>query len=194
MGVNLVPEVRNFSVSSENFDDGNDSVRLGCVPLGQHRILRFDLLCYNKGDQDLVIGRPEDRPDIFVKSDVFGWQFKDKFYTYTLKNDSGVEKLGYKVAFCLLGGTSADGRSFDCSYQGIAAQSNDTYGAGLPCQFIIIDDIPDGDYSLEATANAPSVQAAKSGKGKIIIEEDNYDDNTVKARLQITGDSVTQPT
>jgi hypothetical protein len=66
------------------------------------------------------------------------------------------------------------------------------YGAGLPCQFIIIDDIPDGEYTLEATANAPSVQAAKTGSGKVIIEEDNYDDNTTRVQLRITGDSVTQ--
>src|SRR6185437_6213739 len=192
MGVNLVPVVKNFTISRENFDKENQSVKLGCVPTGQHRIIRFDLYCHNRGDKDLILGNPENLPDIFEPSEVFGWQFKDKFYTYILKNGSGLERSGYKVAFCLLGGKSADGKPFDCSYQGIAAGNSDLYGAGLPCQFIIIDDIPDGEYTLEATANAPSVQAAKTGSGKVIIEEDNYDDNTTRVQLRITGDSVTR--
>jgi hypothetical protein len=178
MGVNLIPSVSNFNISREMFDNGNASVKLGCAPVGQHRIMTFDLYCNNRGNKDLVVGRPEDRPDIFERSEIFGWQFKEKFYTYDLKNDSGLVRSGYKVAFCLLGGRSADGRNFDCSYQGIAAGNRDLYNAGLPCQFIIIDDVPDGDYTWEATANASRV-----------VEEDNYDDNTVKVRLQINGDS-----
>ena len=45
-------------------------------------------------------------------------------------------------------------------------------------------------YILEATVNAPSVDAAKNGKGQVFIEEDNYDNNTVSVRLQIIGDNV----
>ena len=52
--------------------------------------------------------------------------------------------------------------------------------------------LPDGDYTLEATANVPAVEAVKTGKGTVTIEEDNYDDNTVKVRLRITRDSVAQ--
>jgi len=190
MGVNLVPTVSNFQIVSENFDDDNESVKLGCAPPGQHRIMRFDLYCNNRGNEDLVIGNPADHPEIFERSDVFGWQFKDKFYTYNLKNDSGVVKEGYKVAFCLLGGKDKDGRPFDCDYQGIEAGKRDLYSAGLPCQFIIIDDLANGDYTLETTANAPSVKAVKTGKGNIIIEEDDYDDNTIEVQLRINGDTV----
>jgi hypothetical protein len=153
--------------------------------------MRFDLYCNNRGNEDLVIGNPADHPEIFERSDVFGWQFKDKFYTYNLKNDSGVVREGYKVAFCLLGGRSRkDGRTFDCDYQGIEAGKRDLYSAGLPCQFIIIDDLANGDYTLETTANAPSVKAVKTGKGNIIIEEDDYDDNTIEIQLRINGDTV----
>lgn len=51
----------------------------------------------------------------------------------------------------------------------------------MACQFVAIDDITDGEYILEATVNAQR-----------LIEEDNYDNNTVVVCLQIKGDSVTQ--
>jgi hypothetical protein len=63
---------------------------------------------------------------------------------------------------------------------------------GLACQFIVIDRIPDGEYTFEATTNATSVRAAKEKTGKIIFEEDNYDDNTVTVSLRIDGNRVRQ--
>ena len=41
---------------------------------------------------------------------------------------------------------------------------------------MVIDDIADGIYTLEATVNAPAVDAGKYGKGKVLFEEDNYED------------------
>lgn len=161
------------------------SADLGCISEGNHRVLRFNLQCHNIGDKDLEIGNPAERPDLFVPSDVFGWQFKEKFYTFRLKNDTGIKKEGHKVAFCLM-----DQIRFSCDNQGISAGSYDLYSSALPCQFIEVDGIGDGKYMLEATANAYSVQAAKTGKGKVLIEEDNYDDNTTSVQLQITGDKV----
>jgi Lysyl oxidase len=195
MGVNLVPQLDGFSIYTENFirkeEGGDGSVDLGCIDKGSHRVLRFNLHCLNVGDEDLVIGNPKERPDIFEHSDVFdtGFQFREKFFVYALKNDdSGVIQRGYKIPFCFDGGPK-----YSCDYQGIAAGGNeDVYESDLPCQFVRIDDVPDGEYILEATVNAPSVDAAKNGKGKVLFEEDNYDDNTVAIRLLIQGDDIKQ--
>ena len=62
----------------------------------------------------------------------------------------------------------------------------------MACQFVVIDSIPDGEYILEATVNAPSVEAVKNYSKDIFIEEDNYDNNSVSVRLQIKGDNVTE--
>jgi hypothetical protein len=46
------------------------------------------------------------------------------------------------------------------------------------------------EYTLEALANAPSVLAVKKNIGKILFEEDNYDDNCVAVRIKIHGNDV----
>jgi hypothetical protein len=195
MGVNLIPKLDNFRISRDDFrskeEGGDGSVNLKCVEKGKHRVLRFDLHVINIGDKDLVIGNPKDRPDIFEPSIVFstGFQFREKFFVYTLKNDDSSLKIsGYKIPFCF-----EDEDKYTCENQGIGKESKeDVYGGELPCQFVVIDDVPDGEYTLEATLNAPSVNAVKTGKGKVLFEEDNYDDNTVSVRLQIKGNDVTE--
>jgi hypothetical protein len=153
------------------------------------------MITFNIGDKDLIIGNPKDRPDIFEHSTVFadvvppGFQFKKPpFFVYNLKNDDlSVNINGYKIPYCF------EGLDGTCTNQGIKANGGqDTYGGNNPCQFVIIDNIPDGEYILEATVNAPSVEAAKNGKGKIIFEEDDYDDNTVAVRIQIKDDQVNE--
>jgi Lysyl oxidase len=194
MGVNLIPKMDGYRISRENFkpkeEGGDGSVNLGCVDKGNHRVLRFNLHTINIGDKDLVIGNPKDRPDIFEHSDVFptGFQFRrPPFFVYKLKNDdSSVNISGYKIPFCF------DAlHPMSCENQGIAARGGeDIYESELQCQFVVIDDLADGEYILEATVNAPAVDAGKYGKGKVLFEEDNYDDNTIAVRLQIKGDNI----
>jgi hypothetical protein len=196
MGVNLVPEIDGFQIRKQNFHrdvpdaplgsvtDG--SIEDGCITEGQHRVLRFNLHCKNIGDKPLKIGNPADRPDIFERSEIHGFIMKDNFNVYTLKNNNGVEVKGFKRPFCLESGVD-----FTCDNQGIGVNEDDHYTSNLPCQFVILDDFPDGECTLEATTNATSVMAAKDKNGKILFEEDNYDDNTVKVNLRIHGNIVT---
>jgi hypothetical protein len=199
MGVNLIARASGFEIWEEDFRrrrpgvpvgatiDG--SVEDGCIEEGQHKVLRFNLACINIGDRPLEIGNPRDRPDIFEPSAVHpesGYIMKDKFNLYTLKNGRDIELKGHKRPFCLIGGAP-----FTCRNQGIAANGGrDLYTNDLACQFIVIDGIPDGEYTFEAVTNATSVRAAKEKTYKIVFEEDNYDDNTVTARLRINGDLV----
>ncbi|HZI72264.1 MAG TPA: lysyl oxidase family protein [Nitrososphaeraceae archaeon] len=203
MGIDLVGELSDFSIKTEDFrkieERGDGSVEYGCIVMGRHRVLRFNMDTLNKGDKDLVIGDPSnpsvqakffvhERPEL---TEELGFKFKEQpFFVYSLRNeDSSVKVSGYKEAFCF------DGLDpMSCHNQGLAARGvkRDRYDSDMACQFVCIDDIPDDDYVLEATVNAPSVNAAKTGKGNIFIEEDNYDNNTVAVRLQIKGDHVTK--
>lgn len=205
MGVNLVPEIVIDSLAIEEKDflprdkdpqqpsrmDG--SIEAGCLKQGHNRVLRFSVRCHNRGNEAFKIGRPEDHPDIFARPAELGlpnsthpWLMRDKFYLYSLRNDSGSVNLsGYKQPFCL-----ADFRDFSCSNMGIGVNRSDTYQADLECQFVTIDGLEDGEYTLEALANASSVLAAKKNGGKVLFEEDNYDDNCVAIRIKIHGNDL----
>jgi hypothetical protein len=200
MGIDLTGELRGFRISRENFNEGTDgSVEYGCVLKGNHRVLRFDMITRNIGDEDLVIGDPRD-PAVQTKffkpfderfTEGLGYVFKaNPFFEYSLTNyDASINVSGYKYAFCF---DALESES--CYDQGIAAggEKEDTYGSTMACQFIVIDNLPDGEYTLGATVNAPSVNAIKAGEGDVFIEEDNYDNNTVAVRIQIKGDEVTK--
>lgn len=188
MGINLVPEIGNFSIknvyfqrknSSDPVPSGvirisNGSVEEGCSTEGQHKIMVFSTTVYNKGDEDLVIGNPADRPDIFESASYMpnGWITKEKFYTYELKDKAGaVVTRGFKRAWCI-----QDHSKFRCNNQGISINDHDEYGTDQNCQFLIIDNLEDGNYLMEVTVN-PSR----------IFQEDNYEDNKDSKRIKIQG-------
>jgi hypothetical protein len=204
MGVDLVGRLDNFTIANENFvekgEGGDGSVDYGCATPGNHRVLRFDMITTNIGDKDLKIGDPND-PSVqsryFVPApkeltEGVGFKFKEQpFFKYSIRNDDSTIKIsGYKEAFCFDG----LGPVPSCTNQGLAARGTmeDEYGSDMACQFVVIDSIPDGEYILEATVNAPSVEAVKNYSKNVFIEEDNYDNNSVSVRLQIKGDNVTE--
>jgi hypothetical protein len=190
MGVNLVPTVRNFRVIEKEFQtkdvdpNADGSIEDGCITPGLHKVLRFDIYCHNKGNTDFVIGNPASLPDIFEPGHprTHEWIMKEKFYVYVLSNKEGKRFLGYKRPWCL-----ADFNNYNCRKQGIGVNQSDHYHRDLPCQFIIIDEIQDGTYTLTAIANAPSVIAHKKNSEKILFEEDNYEDNCINLNIKIKG-------
>jgi len=188
-GVNFVPGVSDFSVSTETFAESSPDVEDGFVSPGEHRLLRFDMIIYNVGDADAELGRPENRPDLFEYSEAHGHSHLKGFNNYVLLDESG-EPTGAvrKQTFCLrdLYQTRSNASSdpqFDCGYQGISAGWADEYDSSLPGQYIVIDDLPDGEYTLRATTNAAGT-----------IDETCDDDNTVRVDLRITGNTVTVQT
>jgi hypothetical protein len=193
MGANLVPRVSGFYISKDMFDQNSpdnkvrDSVTRGCISPGQHRAIWFNLFLDNRGDADFHVGNPAQRPDVFTPPP---YRFKEKFYTWRLTDNSGAEvKTGFKVAFCLM--DFVPPRRYNCNDQGVSVGSYDIYSTDLACQFIEIDNLPDGAYTLHVTANAFTVQQVKNGQQPLPgLEEDNYEDNTVSVRLELNGDSV----
>ena len=175
MSVNLVTRVRNFAISTQAFTANDHDVQDGCVTPGTHKIMRFDFLSYNAGSSDLVIGSPASRPDLFVWSAGHGRYHLRDFNEFLLFNaNGGLATIGYKQAFCAIDierigpNASANPRFADCNTdQGISSGWADVYNSGLPCQYIVIDTVPNGDYTLQSTTNA-----------KHIVGESCYGDNT----------------
>ena len=187
MGVNLVTRVRNFSIENRVFSGSDHDVQDGCVTPGNHKLLRFDFLSYNAGSADLVIGSPAARPDLFVWSAGHGHYHLKDFNEFLVFNTAGnLATVGYKQAFCAIDierispSASASPRFGDCnSDQGISAGWADVYSKFLACQFVVVDGLADGDYTLQSTTNA-----------KHTVGEDCFGDNTLWTGLRLTGNAV----
>jgi hypothetical protein len=187
MGVNLVTRVRDFQVFNESFGPSSHDVQDGCVTPGSHKVLRFDFLSYNAGASDMVIGSPASRPDLFVWSSGHGHYHLKDFNEFLLFSAAGaLATIGYKQAFCAIDierispTASVTPRFGDCnSDQGISAGWADVYSSFLACQFVVIDGLPDGDYTLQSTTNA-----------KHVAGEECYGDNTIWTGLRIAGNAV----
>ena len=192
MGVNLKPDLEQFRIrsnayfvrmdSSDPIPTGvfpikNGSVEEGCITEGRHKILQFATIANNIGDENLVIGRPEDRPDIYEEAQHMpnGWVTKEPLYKYTLTDESGqVVATGSKRAWCIL-----DHSTFSCSNQGISVGDHDEYGTDQNCQFLSLDGVSNGNYSIEVIINPTQVFA-----------EDNHNDNKVIKKISIQGNIV----
>jgi hypothetical protein len=189
MGVNLITRVRSFAISTQTFIANDHDVQDGCVTPGSHKIMRFDFLSYNAGNSDLVVGSPAARPDLFVWSAGHGHYHLRDFNEFLLFNATGgLATIGYKQAFCAIDierigpNASANPRFADCSTdQGISSGWADVYNSGLPCQYIVIDSVPNGDYTLQSTTNA-----------KHVVGEDCFGDNTEWTGLRIANNIVSE--
>lgn len=188
MGTNLVTRVRNFYIEQRSFGEDSHEVRDGCVEVGSHRVMRFDFLSYNAGNGDFHIGSPADRPDLFVLSAAHGHYHIPDFNEFLLFDSSGnLATQGYKQAFCAIDlepirADAGPAQFTSCNDdQGISAGWADVYHASLACQFVVIDNVPDGDYTLQSTTNATRV-----------AYEDCYGDNTMWTGLRIAGTAVSE--
>lgn len=188
MGVNLVPIVRSFSIHNEDFTGSHD-VDDGCVTPGMHRVMRFDFLTHNKGNVDLAVGDPHDHPEWFVESASHGHFHLIDFNEFLLYDAAGNPTAsGAKQAFCLIDiervdpGAQTSPQFTNCNTnQGVSAGWADLYSKNLPCQYVVIDGLADGDYTLLSTTNAQK-----------LCPEDTFDDNTACTGLHITGNSVSE--
>lgn len=184
---NVVPVVGDLSISTRDSDD--HSIEDGCVSPGTHRLLCFDFWTNNIGQGGFVVGSPTERPDLFVESQSHGHYHLKDFNEFALFDLAGNPVIdGAKQAFCLMdterrGDWGPEEAQFaDCnSNQGISAGWADLYGKSLPCQFVVIDGVPDGTYVLRSTTNAQRV-----------VPESTFADNTIYTYLQITGAHATQ--
>jgi hypothetical protein len=125
---------------------------------------------------------------LVIRARTHGHYHLKDFNEFILFNANGnLATISYKQAFCAIdieriSPTAAQNAQFnDCnSDQGISAGWADVYNKFLPCQYIVIDGIPDGDYTLQSTTNAQHVAS-----------EGCFGDNTIWTGLRIAGNTVT---
>jgi hypothetical protein len=166
-------------LSVETFRDRDCEVQEGMITAGTHTLLRFNTETRNIGGDDLVMPDPQNNPD-FEYADCHGHYHFLGFAKYRLLDAQGVEVAsGRKVSFCLLDLSRWDPGAnpqpiYDCSEQGIQAGWADIYDAGLPGQWIEVDNVPNGTYTLEVTMNADH-----------LIAESDYTNNTATIQVVI---------
>lgn len=190
-GPNLTPDIQNFTIQMGYIGELSE-VQDGCIPNGTHNVLRFDFISKNIGDADFVAGRPLDRPDLFYYHLSHHHFHMREFNQYRLVEINGTLSIpSTKPGFCLadveqISGNETQQFSILCPddvAMGVSAGWADVYSSDLLCQYLVIDDVPDGDYVLIAITNA----ARK-------VPEDTFDDNTISKGLHIQGEYVWETT
>jgi hypothetical protein len=180
------------NITTENFTSGSGDVADSCITAGTHRVMRFNFHSRNVGASDATLGSPPSDPNtyspIFVWSQAHGHWHVRHYNVYNITNLSNSSiTTGFKQAFCLEdysqwnpGSGGPASQHYTCTNMGVSTGWEDIYYYYLPCQFINMDGLPDGDYLFTATTNASKV-----------VEESDYSNNTTTARLTISGNTVT---
>jgi hypothetical protein len=145
------------------FGAGDCSLEEGSVgDEGTRRLLLFDTVMVNQGDEDIVLGSPTDPEPPLVPGDFEYSPCHDHYHftgwaDYALKDALGATvAFGHKQAFCLLDSLNYFGRPshhYDCAFQGISAGWADIYDKSLDGQWVDVTGVPEGDYFLEVSVN-----------------------------------------
>ncbi|MFM7141979.1 MAG: lysyl oxidase family protein [Alphaproteobacteria bacterium] len=121
---------------------------------GIRRLLRFDVLVHNRGDEDMVLGNPYDHPEMYTFSACHGHYHFTDASIYELRNAADeVLVTGRKQGFCMMDSLPSEPgtdvrKKFDCTYQGISVGMADLYEAALDCQWLDVTDVPPGRYAV----------------------------------------------
>ena len=176
-------------INQEFFPADSCAIDEGCVDAaGTRRLLRFSTMTPNVGDADLILGDPSTTPG-FEFAACHGHFHFEGYARYELVDAIGaIVAVGHKQAFCLLDsvpvglpGAPTEGR-FHCGFQGLTRGWADIYDSSLDCQWVDITDVPNGAYLLRISINPDAV-----------IEESNYDNNTVEVPVTIGAPVAVDP-
>jgi hypothetical protein len=155
-------------VESVEFEDrffgaGHCALEEGSVGAeGMRRLLLFDTVMVNYGDEDVVMGSPTDPvpplvPEDFEFSPCHAHHHFTGWAEYVLEDLEGNPvAFGHKQAFCLLDsipwfGTPTHG--YTCSFQGLSSGWADVYDKSLDGQWVDVTGVPEGDYLLRVSVN-----------------------------------------
>lgn len=170
-------------VRQETLTASDCAVLEGCAGAsGQRTLIRFTAAIANIGKGDLVLGKPNDNPDLYHFSECHGHFHLQSMVRYDLIDSSGnVVVSSGKRAFCMRDnvkylGSAGPSNGYDCDNQGITAGWQDIYPKDLDCQFLDVTGVPGGRYTLRATVNPDGV-----------IEESNRGNNSASISVQING-------
>jgi hypothetical protein len=173
--VAALPDLMIYGPSTEpeiiyrTFSSNDCEVVEGCATTGTRRLLSFNSECRNLGPVDLNMGDPANNP-LFEWAPCHGHYHFEDFAIYRLLNASGSNVVtGHKMAFCMedtirWSPSAGTTRLYSCNrVQGIQAGWADVYDKAVPCQFVDITGLPDGNYILEMTLD-PHNYIAESTK------------------------------
>ncbi len=156
--------VDSVEVVDRSFDAAHCAFIEGAVGgTGVRRLLRFDTIVMNFGEEDLVVGDPAAPEPPFVIADFIyspchGHYHFEGWANYEIRDaDGAVVALGHKQAFCLRDNVPylpRPSEGYGCDFQGISSGWGDVYGSNLDGQWVDITGVPEGDYDLVVTVNA----------------------------------------
>ncbi len=156
--------IDSFDIVDRTFSAAHCAFIEGAVGgTGVRRLLRFDTIVVNLGEEDAVLGDPADPEPPFTAADFIfspchGHYHFEGWATYALRDAGGaVVAVGHKQAFCLLDSipySDLPPEGYDCDFQGISSGWGDVYGKELDGQWVDITGVPEGDYDLVVTVNA----------------------------------------
>jgi hypothetical protein len=169
-----------ISIDTRTFATDSCTVVEGCALPGTRKLLLFDTGFINISSNDLVIGDPAQRPDIFHFSPCHGHYHMDGVAGYELIDAAGTTVLtGRKQGFCLRDNEAAVAGAgpakYTCDYQGLSAGWEDIYDKSLDCQWLDISDIVAGSYILRVVCNPDAM-----------FQESNYENNVVDVSITIS--------
>jgi hypothetical protein len=175
-----------MSFGAQSFKAGDCAVVEGCVSgTGRRRLIRFGVATPNIGSADLVLGPPQDNPQLFVWSPCHGHYHLNGYATYELLDSSGQTVLvGRKQAFCLEDVSAVSSNAgpprYNCGNQGISIGWEDIYGPSLDCQWLDVTGVRPGNYFVRVTINP------QRSDGTYLLPESDHTNNVAVAPVTIS--------
>lgn len=128
----------------------------GCLTgPGKRYIVRFSTLIKNIGNADYIIGSPEDNDGGFSNDNCHQHYHQLGYAEYILFAGNGnPEPIGFKNGFCVQDSNCPNGQQrYFCNFMGITAGCEDLYSSDIPCQWVDITNVDEGEYTLVVRIN-----------------------------------------
>ena len=158
---------------------------------GLRKVIRFGTRIGNVGNEDLQLGvPPANGTSVFpwIWDECHGHHHYENYAEYNVYDADGEPAIdGAKNGFCVMDlGTyrpdlaQSSCNVYNCGDQGIGVGCQDTYWAGLSCQWVDVTDLPDGTYTIEVVTNPQQT-----------IPELDYTNNANSVTVNMVGDTIT---
>ena len=154
---------------------------------GKRDIVRFSTAIYNIGTADFVVGDPSVNSGGFSDDNCHDHWHQLGYAEYLVYSGAGQpEPVSLKNGFCMLDIACTDEvyvPKYSCSFMGITAGCFDVYDSSLPCQWIDVTDMADGDYTLVVRINWNRSADLRG------MEELSYDNNWAQVCINLDRSS-----
>ncbi len=133
-------------------------VNEGCLQgIGKRTLIRFDTKIKNIGKQDYLIGELNgSNQSQFIYDPCHNHLHYQGYAEYLLFTPQGAKlPTSFKNGFCVedVYCDTISNIKYNCNYMGISAGCEDIYDRYLPCQWVDVTDVPDGNYTLVVRVN-----------------------------------------